>query len=217
MAYIQLSYNLVFVTELQEGRAAEVLAILEEENIVPAAMYRIQTGESWGKWGLDYSQIYTDLHISAAKVAQSCLIVAPMTADYSELGKLIEGRTMPRCHCSRLPVPTLEHPKVPVTVLMSHLLLRDSGSSSSTLLSLIISEISPRFDQCSKRIAFDWLDRQDSFPYKRLWMRHFSAKDQISSRALDSAAEACSLLLVKTLHVKANFEVGFRRCRLPER
>lgn len=214
LAYFQLNYLLVFVTDMLEERVAEVLAILEEENIVPDAIYQIQTGEKRVKWGLDYSKIYEDLHLSAGKIDQNTAIIAPMSANYSELGRLIEGRIVPYCHCLRIPLPTQEYPKVPVTVLIPHLLLQDSGSSSSTLLSLIINEVGQRFDLCSKRIAFPWLDRLDSFPHKRLWMSCFSTQEQVSSKAFWSGEEACCLLVVKMQHVKPNFEVGFRRHKI---
>ena len=210
---MSLSQRLVLVTELQSTQVAYILKVLEAENITPEAVYQVTTRGKLGKWGLDYSAIYTDLAISPYKVDKTCLLITTLNANYEEISGLVEGNAMPRSHCSRLPVPTVEHPVLPVIVLIPHLLLSDSGSSTSTLLSLIINSLGHQFDSGSKRIHYKWLERISSFPYKRLWMSSFSLQDQAILRHKFTFPDKCSIFIVKFEHIKANFEVVYHRSK----
>jgi hypothetical protein len=225
LEYVKLKWQLVLVSALPQGNVQEVIEILRSEGIEADAVYRINEPANTlkkGEWGLDYTQIYHDFHIGYNHIGHNspktqCLVVTALNADISETNSLTSGRNLLKSHAVRLPVPCLEAPSPPITVLLPHLALQEKGSASLVLLSLVLNNMSQGdgFEAGYKQLSYEWAGKVTSFPYSKLWMGTYEAKEQARHIAKTAASDPALLLVLKGRHLKPNFPAFLRRPRTP--
>lgn len=215
LEYVKLSWQLVLVSAWPQGCIQEVVQILSGEGVEADAVYRINEAKAT-EWGLDYTQIYHDFRLGNSPKTQ-CLIVTALKADFSETNSLTSGRNLLRAHTVRLPVPCFEAPSPPVTVLLPHLALQDRGSASLVLLSLVLSTMSQSqgFEAGFRALSYEWAAKVTVFPYSKLWLGTYTAKEQARYIGNTAASDAASLLVLKGRHLKPNVSMFLRRPHTP--
>ena len=218
LEYVKLKHKLVLISSLSLLRFQEILSILKREGITPDAAYHISPPHTRVSelWGLDYSQIYLDFHLGNHHKSH-CLIVTSIKSDLAEDNSLITGRNILHSHIVRVPVPTKEYPGPPVTILLPHLALQDQGSASLVLLSLVLSSISSSsgFDTGFKVLDYEWAVKLTAFPYSRLWLGTFEAKEQVKHIGKAAGSDPALLLLLQGRHIKPNRPAPLQRPLTP--
>ena len=223
LEYVKLKWQLVLVSALPQGNVQDIIEILKSEGIEADAVYRINEPANTlkkGEWGLDYTQIYHDFHIghsSHNSPKTQCLVVTALNTDISETNSLTSGRNLLKSHAARLPVPCLEAPSPPITVLLPHLALKEKGSASLVLLSLVLNNMSQSdgFEAGYKQLSYEWAWKVTSFPYSKLWLGTYEAKEQAIHIAKTAESDPALLLVLKGRHLKPNCQISLRRPHTP--
>lgn len=218
LEYVRLSWQLVLVSAWPQGCIQEVMQILRAEGVDADAVYHINETKTQitTEWGLDYTQIYHDFRLGNSPKTQ-CLIVTALKTDITETNSLLSGRNLLRAHTVRIPVPCLEAPSPPVTVLLPHLALQDRGSASLVLLSLVLSTMSQSqgLEAGFRALNYEWATKVTVFPYSKLWLGTYTAKEQARCIGKTAAGDAALLLVLKGRHLKPNVTSFLRRPHTP--